>query len=251
MNRVDWDSYFDGTMSSDERARIEADPALVRQRDGFAAYRKALQEAAFAEVVPMDRLSRHLGSVAAAKSPLSAPKWVLRAAPVVAGLAVFAWWLNRPEPSFSAPSDRYSLAQSPSDKSLTTSDALEAAEWVAGHSGMEAPVVPMRGGKFVFAAVGKGWASYGFQSSGSSVVLQFATRDRFDQAPKLMIANREFSRGGEGLGWRKRGVSFYVNGCGSRSLQTHASALFDEVATCKWVSKKKRNTSLSRSVEQL
>ncbi len=252
MSRIEWDSYFDGSMSTGERSRIDSDSDLSRERDGYAAFRNAVHSAGQSEGVPSRRLAEALTQIAAKPSKAPAPTWVLRTAPLVAVLAVIAIWVNRPQEPVSSYDPR-ALAQTAAMGELPTRNSEEAARWVSSHLGVPAPVLSMKGvGYLILAYKGTDWASYTFVVATHNVVLQMATTDKFSDGDKVTIANRTFYRGKSGLGWRDHGLSFYVTGCGESVLASSASALQDEVKTARFLrGEKARNRVGKRPVQDM
>jgi len=249
MKRIDWDAYFDGTMDSAQRAEIDADATLVPERDGFKAFREALQASAHAERVPIGQLEAKLAQVAARTAP-KAPKWVLRSAPLLLGLAAFAWWINQPtQPGFVPPSDAFALARTPVQETLQTADSEDAALWIASRKPYPVPVLTPKGEAHLVAArVGRGWSSYSFNFEGHPVVLEMSEKDRFDEAPTATQGGNTFFRGASGLGWRDQGLSFYVNGCAPGTLESNARTLFEAVKTGRRVKGKKKGNSAMRPI---
>ncbi len=250
MSRIDWDAYFDGTMSPAQRAEIDASPELCRARDGFKAFRNALQESAHQEVVPIGLLEGRLSKVVGQPAKV-APKWVIRTAPVLACMAALAWWVNQPHatPSFVEPTDAYALARTPSEEVLQTSDVEDAALWIASRKPYAIPVVSMKdAATLTLAKVGRGWASYDFKSADFKVVLEFSPMDHFEGAKLVTISNRPFFRGKKGLGWREQGMSFYVNGCSAAKLEASACLLYDAVKAARRVKGKKKGNSALRPI---
>jgi hypothetical protein len=237
--RIDWDGYFDGTMPASERARIDQDPALRAERDGFAAFREALRDAGQAEDVPYDRLHQSLDRIVAAPKRRS-PTWALRMAPLVAVLAAFALYMNWPKPPVLG-GDRFALARGPVLGETLHPDAKSAAEWLSESAGVRVPVVSIaEPNTLIQASYGKDWASLTFVVRTKNVSLQMAFADKFKEPPTVALGSSKVYQGDKGLGWRSHGVSFYVTGCEDELLLQCATRLKNAVESATWVGNAKR-----------
>lgn len=217
MNRADWDAYLDGTMTLDDRkaidARLAEDPALLRELEGFKAFRAAIRQAGMSVAIPEDRLQRALASTV--QKPAAPPhlKWALRLSPLVA-IAIVAAMVYWPQGGRDMSGDGFAFVHTPAIEAITVSNPRQAAKWIFERTTIPTPPVTMGStGKLFAARCGEGWGRFDFGVRGHTVNIYVAMSDTFQESAKVSIGGFTYYRGATGLGWRDNGLSFYADGC--------------------------------------
>lgn len=211
---IDWQAHADGSMPAGERSDLESrlaeDAALQAERDGFSAFRLALQGEGLNVPVPSNRLEEALA--AAMRKPATAPKAKPRYRLALAFSSICVLVLAY----FAFLPDRVNFATTPVIATKKFTDMPEASAWLSQSSGLAAPNLKLASNEQIGeASYGSGWACYDFKVNASQVKLYMAREDSFDEfgtpepgpSPDCATVFR-----GRGLGWRGQGMSYYLLG---------------------------------------
>jgi hypothetical protein len=215
MAEIDWGAYLDGSVSDEERKRIEALLSSSQEArsdfEGFKEFRSALRKAALADPVPIDRLEALLQKAAGQKRRfMFAPRLAFSFAAAAALFVFLGWRLWFYDPMLPVVLR--------AGESLAISDPVAAAQWVNERTGMHAPVVRLAGmGRLIGVEIGDDWFCYDFEVRGQTVHLfMHSDKARFDGLAATEVQNHRLFLG-RGVGWTCCHLAYVLKGA-DRSL---------------------------------
>jgi hypothetical protein len=169
--RIDWQAYEDGLIESEQKLAADRaladDPAASRELEGLRALRCAVREAALAEPVPRERLSRVLRDVVGRRR-VGRGRFVWLAAAVLACSIVLAVGGNL----------LWDRLNGESEASTRVDTAREAQEWAREQSDLSLPAIDLGPlGTIESAHAHTGWACYDYNVGGETIHVSMTSGD--------------------------------------------------------------------------
>lgn len=215
---IEWGSYLDQSMPETERnelkQRLEREPELKKELEGYQLFVLTLQNSALEERVPTDHLERMLSDIVGAKKK----KWwqlpiIQYGTPIAATCAAIAFLVMTQRPPSQPPS-----FDTASYDNRNISTGKEAADWIKKRKGWDVPNIALTGlnADFSLAEIANDWACCDFKINRSIFCLRMSPTVKLPAEPNYV------GKGGmqmvlmNGVYWKEGKYTMYLLGGSSK-----------------------------------